>query len=284
LLGTNVAKACGVYPVDMLVWNNMTAPYISVVPHPSGVNSWYNDAKNKSAASAFLVSLFSDCKFAVAGTVLTKADRAKNCTQRLEEYDRRSDWVDLAMILVECERDKLFLEVGSKTWDEWLQKHAPRSYRLCYMVKAQYKALEGSLTLEEMRKIPPETARWAAKSKNISPAALKNPDVKAALFQPRRKAIAALQTAVPEQHIEDTRNHLLKFDASQDDAVLEGYGAFKLFKDEKSSLEDFIEFCVSEWMESEIEAGVSYRQRLEEMKGIVHDQAQEKAASNVAAL
>src|SRR5262249_27998519 len=157
---------------------------------------------------------------------------------------------DLAVVLVEVEADKLYVEVGSGTWDDWARKHAPVSYRLCYMIKARYKALKESLSLSEMKRIPPETAQWASKSKNISPAALKEPKVKEALMLPKQKAVAALRDALPNEHIEDVSRIILKVSSSQKEAIEDGYEAFKRFKDDKASFEDFIEFSVAEWMET----------------------------------
>lgn len=190
-----------------------------------------------------------------------RQERAEYCTRYLETFESACrDWVDLALILTEVERDKLFLEVGAKSWDEWARVHAPASYRLCYMIKARYKALKEAFSDAELKRMPPETASWASRARNISPGALSQPKVKEALMLPYRKAIAVLKEALPDEHIEDMRRVACKFAVSQHAAVMDGYEAFKELKDEKASFEEFVEFAVSEWMESLYEEGRSVRQ------------------------
>ena len=143
----------------------------------------------------------------------------------------------------------------SKTWDEWATKHAPGSYRLCYMVKRRYSNLKAAnFTNEELRLMPPETAEWASKAKNISPAALQQPKVKEALMLPRQEAVKVLREALPDEHIEDVHRLTCKFAASQHKVIQDAYGVFKLTKDEHASFEEFIEFCVSEWILSVVKA------------------------------
>jgi hypothetical protein len=58
-LGKHVAATFGVDPEPMLSWR--FAPLMvnyAVVPHPSGVNRWYNDALNRAKAEQFLRKAF----------------------------------------------------------------------------------------------------------------------------------------------------------------------------------------------------------------------------------
>jgi hypothetical protein len=186
-----------------------------------------------------------------------RLERAEFCTKYLENFECTCrNWVDLAVVLLEVEQQELFTEVGAKTWDEWAKQHAPVSYRLCYMIKARYKALKESFTTDELKLIPPETAQWASKAKNISPASLSKPEVKEALMLPRQKAVKVLKEALPDEHIEDVHRFTCKFAGSQHKVIQDGYGVFKLTKDESASFEEFLEFCVSEWVLS-VGAGVS---------------------------
>jgi hypothetical protein len=52
LLGRSVAKAFGLN-VGYLKWVNIGFD-VAVVPHPSGVNRWWNEARNKAAARRFM--------------------------------------------------------------------------------------------------------------------------------------------------------------------------------------------------------------------------------------
>ena len=182
--------------------------------------------------------------------------RAEFCTEYLKRFEKNcNDWVELANILLEVEREELFLALGFKNWDEWAMKNAPASHRLCYAIKARYKALSGAgLTDSELKLLPPETAEWASKAKNISPASLSKPEVKEALMLPRQEAVKVLREALPNEHIEDVHRFTCKFAASQHKVIQDAYGVFKLTKDEHASFEEFIEFCVSEWILSVVKA------------------------------
>lgn len=181
-----------------------------------------------------------------------RAARAAFCTEYLETFESSCrNWVDLAMILVEVERDELFLEMGYSSFDDWAQVKAPVSHRLCFAIKGRYKALkEAKVPDSSLRLMPPETADWASKARNISPVELAKPEVLEALKLPKQKAVKVLKQALPAQHIEEEFKLNCKFAESQGKYVLEGYEAFKRLKDEKGSLSDFVEFVVSEWMES----------------------------------
>lgn len=52
LLGRSVAKAFGL-TVGYLKWVNIGFD-VAVVPHPSGINRWWNGARNKAAARRFM--------------------------------------------------------------------------------------------------------------------------------------------------------------------------------------------------------------------------------------
>jgi len=52
LLGRSVAKAFGL-TIEYLKWANIGFT-VAVVPHPSGINRWWNGARNKAAARRFM--------------------------------------------------------------------------------------------------------------------------------------------------------------------------------------------------------------------------------------
>jgi hypothetical protein len=58
LLGCGVAHAFGFARFPVLTWTTVRwgglDTRVSIVPHPSGVNTWWNDADNIEAASRFL--------------------------------------------------------------------------------------------------------------------------------------------------------------------------------------------------------------------------------------
>ena len=69
-LGSNVAHAFELnkfsffrfYQLLALSQGSSTTAAVAVVPHPSGVNRWYNDHNNREAASRFLLSLQKRCR------------------------------------------------------------------------------------------------------------------------------------------------------------------------------------------------------------------------------
>jgi uracil-DNA glycosylase len=69
-LGSNVARAFELnkfsffefYQLLALSQGSTTVASAAVVPHPSGINRWYNDHNNRETASRFLLSLQKRCK------------------------------------------------------------------------------------------------------------------------------------------------------------------------------------------------------------------------------
>jgi uracil-DNA glycosylase len=57
LMGRGVARAFGMIGTPWLEWFELRGANVAVVPHPSGVNRWWNDAKNEAEARSFLASL-----------------------------------------------------------------------------------------------------------------------------------------------------------------------------------------------------------------------------------
>jgi uracil-DNA glycosylase len=270
LLGWNVASAFHIKgsKEECLRWTtDKDGHVVAVVPHPSGASRWYNEPKNTSAAEKFMRGLFDGTVQAIVPQFGGRKERAELLTDYLKRFDANFDWTRLAETVIEVERDELYVEVGFKTMTEWITGCAPRSYRLCYMVKARYKALIEVMSLEEMKRIPAETADWASKVRNISRAALAQPEVKEALRLPKQKAIAAIKEIVPNEHVEQVKNWMCKFAQSQHESVSDAFECFKRFKDEKASFEDFVEFLASEFMASPHPDGGTFSDRWEQVSG-----------------
>jgi len=210
-------------------------------------------------------------KIAVLAPDPSRKKRAEQFTAKLKEFENQNKWGHLGAMFVEMEDERLYEEVGCESWNEWVDRFAPQSYGLCYMIKSRFKALIPYFTVEQLNQMPPQTADWASKAKNISPEALRQPNVKEALRLPKQKAVKLLREALPLEHIEDVQKITFKFEQSQHDQIVDAYEAFKRLKDEKASFEDFVEFAVSEWMESVYQIrdqkSVSVRQCWEAMKG-----------------
>jgi hypothetical protein len=54
LVGRAVACAFGLRGLEPLRWVRSGALEVAMVPHPSGLNAWWNSPENRSAAAAFL--------------------------------------------------------------------------------------------------------------------------------------------------------------------------------------------------------------------------------------
>lgn len=57
LLGQRVAAAFGMPSAPYLVWLTHQGRDVCVVPHPSGINRWWNDERNRRVAERFLAGL-----------------------------------------------------------------------------------------------------------------------------------------------------------------------------------------------------------------------------------
>ena len=207
-------------------------------------------------------------------SIESRQQRAEYCTNYLEIFEKSCrNWVDLAVILYEVEHDELFEPLGFASMDDWIRTHAPVSYRLCYAIKGRYKALkEANITDSEMKSFPPETAQWASRASNISPAELSKPEVKEILRLPKQKAVRALKAALPEQHISEQKEISCKFSDGIADEGQDAYKAFRALKDETATWEDFLQFCWNDWLDSTFEKRgdqvVSFRQIWENMKSL----------------
>lgn len=216
-----------------------------------------------------------------------KQSRALKLTKFVEDFDKRNNWVDLAVAVVAVEEEKLFVEVGHKTWEEWVEVHAGNSKSRCYAVKSQLKVLRDHFTIAKLKRIPPESAKWLSKAKNISPDALSSPEVQAACTLPPKQMIKKLKADLPDQHIEEIQKVKLRFSTSLAEAFEDAFAAFKYLKDENATQEDFVEYLFAElWMEEALENG-TVRDLWEAKKGnaqtILADQAQATEAQSAIA-
>jgi uracil-DNA glycosylase len=54
LLGANVAAAFGLKKLELFKWHTVRGKLLAVIPHPSGINRWYNSEANRKKAQEFL--------------------------------------------------------------------------------------------------------------------------------------------------------------------------------------------------------------------------------------
>lgn len=60
ILGKRAARAFGVKS-DFLEWTSVRGREVAVFPHPSGINMWWNDARNRAAAAEFFTEMMARC-------------------------------------------------------------------------------------------------------------------------------------------------------------------------------------------------------------------------------
>ena len=176
----------------------------------------------------------------------TRADRFKAIDTWLREYEVRThDWPLLAKMCIECETDKLWKEGGYSSWDNWIQKAAPRSARSIYYDKAVYLDLLPDFSIEEMRQMKPETAKVVRKlsTKVRHDAAVRS----AALGSPKREFVAVVKEAHPLEHLE--ADCLLRLTETVMDEFSEAFEEY-LRQDEGASQSDFLLFLVREWVDA----------------------------------
>jgi hypothetical protein len=195
----------------------------------------------------------------------SRKERALYCTQYLQEVEARSNWVALARVLIECDQDELWRETNCDCWDEWVHKFAPTSYRKCMGAKRRFLKLYHDIPIKALVDAKPETAEYI--SRCVPPAALKSPVILEALPLPPRKAIKLLKAAMPEQHLESIEKTILNQAESQHDAFNDALEAYRFMKnDEGASKENFVEFLISEWMDSVAENNRTIRENWEAHK------------------
>ena len=54
LCGLAVARACGLIDAPILRWFAWEGRWVAIMPHPSGINQWWNSAHNRVRAKSFL--------------------------------------------------------------------------------------------------------------------------------------------------------------------------------------------------------------------------------------
>ena len=54
LVGRRVATAFGFAGIPPCRWEDFAGLQVAMIPHPSGVNRWYNDARNKATVAVFV--------------------------------------------------------------------------------------------------------------------------------------------------------------------------------------------------------------------------------------
>jgi len=170
-------------------------------------------------------------------------ERATRRIESAREFEKQfGNWVDIAKLCYEIERDRDFAVLGYATWNQWLAQEMPHSRSYVYLVVRRYKELSVDISEEELAQIPLGSAGVL---KQLSSAQRRESKIRQSARQRPEKFVADLQAMAPNQHIEARVEKTLKFTASQWGVVSAAYEAYCLV-DETASLETFIEWMVTE--------------------------------------
>jgi len=166
---------------------------------------------------------------------------ARDCFVRAFE-EQFNNWVSIAKVCIEVERDKDYLLLGFQSWHAWLLAAAPRSRSYIYLVVGRFKELSPDISEEELAQIPLGSAGVL---RQLSPAVRKVSKIRQAAKGKPSDLRAVVAKEFPLQHVEGIVEQRLRFTTSQWMRIEGAYEAY-LLTDEGASLETFIEWLVSE--------------------------------------
>ncbi len=174
---------------------------------------------------------------------LSPKERAEWRDACVREFEKQfTDWVSIAKLCAEVERDKDYVLLGFASWNAWLLAAAPKSRSYIYLVVGRYKELSVDIPEEELAQIPLGSAGVL---KQLSPSVRRQSKIRQLAKQRPEKFVADLQVMEPMQHVEARVRKEVMFTASQWAVIEPKFEAFVL-TDEHATLADFIEFLCSE--------------------------------------
>ena len=202
--------------------------------------------------------------------VITPAQRAQARDSYVREFDRQfRDWVGIASCCVEVQNDLDYRILGFSSFEQWLEDAAPASLRYLKLVMAIYKGLVPDIPEETLRQIPLGTSAILHRQVK-SPKLRRDPKVLEAAKQKPKKFTAAMQAIAPQQHVEGVIRQPIDFTASQWAVVENAWETYELLMGEPMGLAQFVEFLVTEWLDSEYEdSGYSNREKAQQMHAAV---------------
>jgi hypothetical protein len=178
-------------------------------------------------------------------TTLSPRDRAVARDSYVREFERRfNDWSDIAKVCYEVERDKDYELLGFRSFGAWIIAAAPRSRAYIYLVTGRYKELKDDFSDQELSEIALDST---ATLRKLSPAVRKDPEVRAAAKKKPQELRQVVIERHPDQLVEEIVEKSLRFTGSQWKVI---EGAFQSYRereqDETASLEDFVEWLITE--------------------------------------
>jgi hypothetical protein len=178
-----------------------------------------------------------------AECAITPLERAQSRDSLVREFERQwGQWVEIARVCVEIERDKDYVLLGYHSFGEWLMSAAPRSRSYLYLVIGRYKELAPEIPDAELEQIPLGSANIL---RQLSPGVRRESKIRLAARQKPSEFRKIVSEIAPNQHIEPIVDCRLRFQLSAWERIQAAYETYKLI-DGEASLEKFFEWTVSE--------------------------------------
>lgn len=177
----------------------------------------------------------------------TRAERFHAVDAWLRDYERRNtDWAALAKMVIECAQEELWREENYHSWDDWIHKAAPGCARSIYYFKMLYEGLAPDFSLEEMRQMPPESAKAL---NGCSSSVRRDPRIREAVKRKKQEFVAAVNELHPDQHLESTVKVTFHFEPGFIPVYEEFLAGVRLLEDDSGlERERCIELAIIAWL------------------------------------
>ncbi len=197
-------------------------------------------------------------------TDISPKERAEARDSFVQEFERQfSNWVDIARVCSDIERDKDYLLLGFSSYHAWLIDRAPRSRSYIYLVTNRYRELIVDIPEEELAQIPLGSAGVL---KQLSSKIRQDPEVRKAARKKPSELRQAVRESHPEMHIEGLDARTLDFTESQAAVWDEMLACYRQMNNHSASAEEAAEWIASQWLDGPWEdSGYSNRERAKQI-------------------
>ena len=174
---------------------------------------------------------------------LSPQERAEARDHYVRDFDSRwGDWVAIAKVCVDVERDQDWKTLGFHSFEAWLLAAAPRSRSYLYLVIGRYKELSVDIPESDLAQMPLGSAGVL---KQLSSNLRRDPKVREAAKKTPKEFREALRETHPEQALEDIVTVKLNFPISLWRVISARFEIYQL-TDPTATLIDFVEYLVSQ--------------------------------------
>lgn len=189
----------------------------------------------------------------------------------IDEYVRAYErqWVTVAQLCLRVKQAELWKYGDFHSWEDWINKAAPKSARTIFYHVGLFKDLSSDFTPDELATMPPETAKVL---RRLSPSTRRDPRIREAANGRKRGFIEAVQQTHPEELVECVEEIKLSLEASFASIFHEVVESMRLLEDDmQMSYERCIELAFIAWSHEawgEPEAGITNLARARQLREI----------------